>query len=320
MAGQVEKALRMYKSFIVTMHVNPDPDAVCSAMAMALFLRSRGKKVRLFNADPCPRWLDFLPRVQLYEQYRESEHSSFVPDAIVVLDSGDLGRIGQVARAAVKGVRIVNIDHHVTNARFGHYNLVRDRASSTSEMLWELFKREKYRMTRDVAMLLYLGILTDTGSFGFDCTSARTHEAVAGLLRFKFSVSDLYRRVYETLPRQDLKPFLSFMNRLELFCDDQVACLSIKRRDVEFFCDDFDLKDKVFTFLRAVKGLKVIVLLTELEKGKVRVNFRSRGALDVAKLAGKFKGGGHRNASGGFVDGDMPAAKARVLAAVKKEL
>ncbi|MBF0485757.1 MAG: bifunctional oligoribonuclease/PAP phosphatase NrnA [Candidatus Omnitrophica bacterium] len=315
------KALKRYKKIAVTMHVNPDPDAVSAALVMALFLRAQGKKVRLLNESVCPKWLDFVPRISLYEQFDEKKHASFFPEALVVLDCGSLDRIGSVADlASKKGVKIINIDHHVTNTRFGDYNLVKVQYSSTCEILFELLKQAKARLTKDIAILLYLGILTDTGSFGFDCTHAHTHEVIAELLRFQFSVSDLYRRVYETMPKHDLKPFLSLMNRLELFSDERVACLTLNKKEAACFSEDFDLKDKIFTFLRSVRGLEVIVILTEQDKKKTRLNFRSRGAFDVARLAEKFQGGGHKKASGGFIDENLTRAKARVLLAIEKEL
>ncbi len=318
MERAIIRALRTHRTFLVTMHVNPDPDALGAALAMVLFLRSLGKKVRLINDGPCPSWLEFMPASRSCEAF--DAKIRFTPDVLIVLDCGDLRRIGRVAKFIKPGVKIINIDHHITNERFGALNLVDTASSSTSEMLYGLLKKARYVLTREMAALLYLGILTDTGSFAFDSTTPHTHLATAELLRSGLSVSALYSKVYETLPGKDLKPFLALMNTLTLHDDGRVACLTICGKQAKAFADDFDLKDKVFGFLRAVRGLEVIVILSEQDKHKTRLNFRSRGHVDVARLASAFNGGGHKKASGGYLDAPLARAKKVVLARLAKEI
>ena len=318
MPGAIIRTLKQNTSFLVTMHVNPDPDALGSALAMTLFLRAQGKKVRLINDGPCPAWLKFMPQSRFSETF--NTRIRFRPDVAVVLDCGDKERTGRVAGLMVPGVKVINIDHHVTNTAFGDYNLVATGSSSTSEILYGLLKRAGCRFTRDMAVLLYLGILTDTGSFAFDCTGTRTHTAIAELMTFGFSVSGLYRQVYETMPRKDLTAFLRLMNTLTLHHGERVACLTMTRAQAAGFSKDFDVKDKVFGFLRAVKGLDVIVILAAQEKGRTRVNLRSRGDIDVARVAADFQGGGHRNASGGYVDKPLAKARTIVLDRIAKEI
>jgi bifunctional oligoribonuclease and PAP phosphatase NrnA len=311
--------LKKHQAFVVTTHVHPDADALGSALAMAIYLKSMGKKVRLFNEDECPTWLGFMPRVGLYEQFTGGE--KFTPEVVVVLDCGDLERIGKVRELLKAGVKVVNIDHHVTNVDFGDLNLVRSDYSSSSEIVYDLLESSGFRLTKDVATQLYLGILTDTGSFGFDCTSAHTHQVVSELLKFQLPVSDLYRRVYETMPNRDLKPFFALVHRIELYFKERVACLVMRKRDAEDFSGEFDLRDKIFSFLRSVKGLEVIVVITETEKAhRVRINFRSRDGFDVAKLAERYGGGGHKKASGCYMNLNAAGARREILAAIRKGL
>jgi phosphoesterase RecJ-like protein len=318
MERTIIQTIRKHKDFLVTMHVNPDPDALGSALAMTLFLKSIGKTVRLVNDGPQPQWLDFMPQSRLCEAFNEK--MTFKPEVAIVVDCGDKERAGKVVRLMGPGVKVINIDHHVTNTKFGDHNLVHTQRSSTSEILFDLLKAAKCKFTRDIAILLYLGILTDTGSFGFDSTSSHTHHVIAELLKQGFSVSDLYRQVYETMPKKDLKAFLSLMNTLTLHADGKIACLTITLKQAGKFSDDFDLKDQVFSFLRSVKGLEVIMILAEQDRKKTRLNLRSRGSVDVARFASKFNGGGHKKASGGFVDMPLSKAKAHVLKAMVKEL
>lgn len=316
MQRQIIRTIKDHNTFVVTMHVNPDPDALGAALAMTLFLRSIGKKVALVNEGPCPSWLRFMPQSRLCRALGAAQVKRSRPQVVIVLDCGDIRRIGQVSQLIGKGIKVVNIDHHVTNTLFGDQNLVQVKQSSTCEILYGFLKAAHCKFTRDIAVLLYLGILTDTGSFGFDCTSTHTHQVIADLLKFDLPVGELYRQVYETMPKKDLKAFLSLMNTLTLHHEGKVACLTITQKQAAELSADFDLKDKVFGFLRAVKGIEVIMILTEQEKKKTRLNFRSRGGVDVARFASRFNGGGHRNASGGFLD--MPLARAR--ACVLKEI
>jgi phosphoesterase RecJ-like protein len=320
MQRSILRTIKAHTRFIVTMHVNPDPDALGSALAMTIFLRSLGKEVSLVNDSAYPSWLRFMPQSKLCRAFSASLVKALKPEVLIVLDCGDIRRIGQVAQWAGRGVKIINIDHHVTNTRFGDQNLIDIKSSSTSEILYGFLKTARCRLTRDMAVALYLGILTDTGSFGFDSTSAHTHEVIAELLKFDLPVGELYRQVYETMPKNDLKPFLSLMNTLTLHHDEKIACLTITQSQAKKFSDDFDLKDKVFGFLRAVKGIEVIMILAEQQKKKTRLNFRSRGKVDVARFASQFNGGGHRNASGGFLDMPLKRARACVLKEIVKAL
>jgi phosphoesterase RecJ-like protein len=315
---KVIEALKRSRRVLVSMHVHPDPDAIGAALAMTLFLRSLGKDVRLYNEGPCPKPLAFMPRAALCRQWTEG--ARFKPDTAVILDCGDLDRIGKVKALIGSDTRVINIDHHVTNTCFAHLNLVNMKYSSTSEILYQLLKKAGCVLTRDIAVLLYLGILTDTGSFGFDCTTSHTHEVIADLLRFDISVSDLYRKVYETMPKEDLNAFFTAMSRMTLECGTRVACLVMTKKETQVFSDAFDLRDKIFGFLRAVNGLDVIVILTEMDDGRARINLRSRGKVNVARIAGNFNGGGHKNASGGYFKGTLDQARAAILAAIKKDL
>ncbi|NLE65179.1 MAG: bifunctional oligoribonuclease/PAP phosphatase NrnA [Elusimicrobia bacterium] len=310
--------IRRKKRFLVTMHAHPDPDAMGSALAMTLFLKSIGKDVRLINEDACPRWLAFMPRVKLCQKYTGRER--FAPEVVVVLDCGDLERIGKVRSLVPEGALVINIDHHITNTHFGDWNDVRARYSSTAEILYQVLKNAECRFDRDIATLLYLGILTDTGSFGFDCTGPHTHEVIAELLRFGLPVSRLYQKVYETIPVGDLRGFLSLMNRLEISCGGRLAVLSMTRREADVFSRDFDVKDKVFQMLRSVKGLQVIMIAAEVGPRRTRINFRSRDGFDVARLAARFGGGGHKKASGCFLDKGLKQAREAVLSEIRKGL
>ncbi len=318
-SAKITKIIKENKRFLIATHVNPDADALSSQLAMALYLKHLGKKVYVINADAAPARFHFIPEIHLVEKLKDDIHLEY--DVAVILDCGDIDRIDQVKRLIQNDTMIINIDHHLTNTQFGDANLVNHKACSTAEVLFLLFQQFKFRLTREIAILLYLGIMTDTGSFRYDSTTAYTHYVVSELMKFKFSISDLYRKMYEHVPLEDLKLFTRIVNRFERLYGGRVVCIEMKKRVIEKFSSEFDVKDKIFSFLRAIKGVEVIIILTENARHVTRVNLRSQGEkVNVAEIAASFNGGGHRKASGCVIHEDFAKAKVKILSALEKVL
>ncbi|HOW34824.1 MAG TPA: bifunctional oligoribonuclease/PAP phosphatase NrnA [Candidatus Omnitrophota bacterium] len=313
------KLAKQSKSFLIVTHVNPDIDALASQLVVGFYLKSVGKKIYIINADPVPRMYSFLPGAGSIRALKPAD-GNLSCDVAVVVDCGDLGRVGSVQKIAQKAKTIVNIDHHVTNRRFADINFVNPAASSTSEMVFELLKAGRYRLNRKTALLLYLGIMTDTGSFRYDNTSAHTHAVISQLLGFKIPVNKLYQKIYETVPLNDLKMFTKIINSFEITHAGRVTSVSLRKKDINRFSGEFDLREKIFTFLRSIKGTEVIVILTEIKKDLTRINFRSQGNVDVAHIASLFNGGGHKKASGCQVGGSLKEARHQVFSSLNRIL
>ena len=285
---------------------------------MAMFLVSLKKKVFVINEEGVPERYRFIPGYGLVKTVQD--HPRLKYDVAVVVDCGDLGRVGRVQKLIDPKKPLINIDHHITNDRFGSLNLVVPKASSTAEVIYELLMKSQFKLTRPVAILLYLGIMTDTGSFHYDNTAARTHEVVSHLMKFKFSVNEFYKKLYETMPLNDLKYFTQVVNNFEIACGGRVILLDLHKNMMRKFSQEIDLRDKIFKYLRAVKGVEVIAIFTEHEKRKTKINLRSQGPVDVAKVAAHFEGGGHKKASGCMVAGNIRQAKDRLLTQIKKQI
>ena len=315
--ASLHKTIKTAKSFLISTHVNPDPDALASELAMALFLKSLGKKVTIVNEESLPRRFSFFPGARLIKSFTR-KISSLDCDAYIIVDCGDLQRIGKVVSLIKTGKPIINIDHHITNDRFGKVNVVLPEASSTAEIIYEILERYGFKMSRPIAILLYMGMMTDTGSFRYDNTGPKTHAVVSRLLQFGIPVSDLYRRLYESIPFSDLKYFTQVVDGIQPLFGGKIICLELPRKVVGKFSQDFDLRDKIFNYLRAIKGVEVLIILTEQAKNQTRVNFRSQGRFNVARLAAQFHGGGHRKASGCLLEEPMANAKQRILDEIQK--
>lgn len=310
--------IRRHRKFLLTTHHNPDADAVSSVLAMAMFLKSKGKQVHVLNEDACPQWLKFLPGIPAFKKAADIKKVDY--EAAIVLDCGDLGRVGGVGKFIHKAKPLINIDHHVTNDRFGSVNVVDPKASSSCEMIFDLLKEAKYPLNKNLALLLYAGIMTDTGSFRFENTSAHCHAVAEQLMAFKFSAASMYDRLYVGIPVADMKMFTDVIHGAQLLDGNRVYCVSLPKKAVDRFSKSFDLKEKLFAFLRSVEGIEVVVILTELNPKEVRVNLRSQSNFDVAGLAQQFDGGGHKKAAGCKIYSSLAQAQKTICRAIHQKL
>jgi len=242
----VLNTIRRHRKFLVSTHHNPDADAVSSALAMTLYLKSLGKQVHVLNEDACPQWLKFLPSTSLLKKAADIKKIDY--DVAIVLDCGDMGRMGGVKKFLETGKPIINIDHHVTNDRFGSINVVFPKASSTCEMVFDFLKEARHPLNKNLAILLYAGIMTDTGSFRYENTSAHCHEVAQQLMAFKFSAAHMYDRLYVGIPVVDMKLFTDLIHKAQLLDRNRIFCVSLPKKVEGRFSKSFDLKEKLFTF------------------------------------------------------------------------
>ncbi len=312
------QTIKKHKTFIISTHVNPDPDALGSQMATALFLKSLGKKVIMLNEELAPTRFHFLKGTKQIKSVKKVKRVNY--DAAIIVDCGDLDRIGGVKEALQEGKPIINIDHHVTNTMFGDFNLVVPKASSTAEVLFDLFKLAKTKITNEMAVNLYSGIMTDTGSFRYENTTAHTFEVVSELRKHSFSAYNLYRKIYETIPLNDVTGFVKVLSNVKTIFSNRVVSIELSKVTLAKFSEDFDLRDTVFKFFRAIKGVEAIVIFSYATAKETRVNLRSTGTVDVAEIAYHFNGGGHKRASGCKLDLNIADAKKQVLKYVKAAL
>jgi len=317
-AKPVLDAFDRYKTFLICTHVNPDPDALASQAALGLFLEGKGKEVFLMSELPVPARFSFLPGMHKIKPLGRRRVLDY--DAVVITDAGDLDRIGMLKRLLVAGCPIINIDHHVTNTGFGDINYVVSDASSTCEVVFGLLKNARVELTEDLAELLYVGVMTDTGSFRYSNTSARTHLMIADLMRFPIEANELYKRIYEQVPLNDLKYFTKLVSEFDSLYDGKLISVDLPRAIVRKFSAQFDLRDKIFGYLRTVEGVEALIIFTEEKGGFTRVNFRSQGRIDVSQVAARFQGGGHSKASGCTIAGDIKTAHRKVLPEMKAAL
>lgn len=306
---KANRLIKKSKRILISTHVNPDLDAICSELALAEYLMTLKKKVFIVHEKAAPAMYRFLPWVSKIK----AAPKSIDYDLAIILDCGELSRIGGVRKILSPSKPLLNIDHHLTNKPFGDVNIVCPEASSTAEVLFELFKMWRARMTKKIAEYLYLGILTDTGSFRYQNTTPRTHEIVSELLKFNFSSSVFYRLAYEDIDLTQFKVLLKTIDRAKYFRQEKVVYVPLSRKALGEAAQRFDFKEKLFYTLRMMKPLEAIIIFSEIGRTKTRVNFRATGSVNVASVAQCYGGGGHRAASGCILETSIKEAEKKIL-------
>ena len=316
---QVIEAIKGHKRFLITAHVNLEGDSIGSQLAMRELLKAMGKEALILDSDPVPTHYKFLPKTD--EILNDIEKAGPF-DAAVVLDCPTLKRTGRVKEWISKGVFIINIDHHVSNEKFGAVNWIDAQASSAGEMVWRLYKEAGLPITKEAALCLYIAILTDTGSFNYDNTSRVTHEIAGELLGYGLEPALISENVYERRSVEDIKLLGLVLSSLRLNKNSDVAFLEITNEMVASAGADVSKAEGFVNYARSIENVKVAALFREdlKEPGKINVSFRSKGDIDVNKIASHFSGGGHVRASGCVMQGKLKEVEAKVLAKIEEVL
>jgi phosphoesterase RecJ-like protein len=319
---QVVEELRGADKFLLTTHENPDGDALGSLLGMHGVLTQLGKDALMYlSPDEFP-----LPH-----EYRDMENRDIVgaPPAdmdervAVFLDCGNIDRM-PVDFLQREGIHILNIDHHHDNTRFGTANLVDPVASCTAEIVWRLAKELGAELTTEIARALYVGLITDTGRFMYENTTAEAHLMAAELIDAGVEPHVLYSRIYESLPLERVTLLQRALSTIRRFDDGTVTRLYLTAEDFEQTGAVENDSEGIVDHARAVEGTAVAVLVRELtgeRAGKRKVSLRATdGRVDVSEIARGFGGGGHRQAAGATTELDLDALTDEIRARVRAQL
>lgn len=319
---QAAACVRKNKSFVITAHVSPEGDSLGSQIGFYNLVRSLGKTAVIVDEDSVPLEYEFLPGRENVKKFRYSPRRRMSFDCLVVLDSSDLKRTGEVWRINRDKKTVLNIDHHISNVKFGDINWVEPLTSSASEMVYKLFKYMRVPVDADTALALYVGMMTDTGSFRYSNTTAETHKAVADLMKHKIDTVQVYKNIYENIPNEEVKLLNKILPSVKRDCGGKLVWFQVPHDLLKGKKIVFDLSEHILSFGRAMQGAEVVVLFKENlgVKREIRVNLRSQGKFDVNKIAQHFGGGGHKAAAGITMHGTITSVRKRVLARIKSTL
>lgn len=294
-------------------HINPDGDTLGSMLALALGLEQKQRRATLLSADGVPAIYHFLPTMERIE--RETERRDF--DLAVVLDAGDLSRIGNNRETVLATPRVIDIDHHVTAGVFGEIRLLDATAAATGEIVYDLLVALGCEITTPIAECLLCALLTDTGSFRFRNVTPRTMEIGAELIRRGAQPDPIAEHVFENKPFAAQKLLGRALDSMRRTPDGRIVWAHVTQADFAEFGVGDEATEGVVGAVRAVQGAEVAIFLREMPTGRLRVSLRSREGIDVSRIAARFGGGGHRLASGCTLDGPIADAEARLVEAVE---
>ncbi len=317
---RVVAAIKKYKRFLLTTHTSPEGDALGSQLAFFFLLKKLRKQPFIVNQDPVPEEYSFLPGKEYIKHYKNIRQPDF--DCMAVLDCSDLNRTGQVYKLNKQGKPVINIDHHISNDKFGESRWIEPLASSTSEMVYMLYKELSVKFNKGSALLLYTGIMTDTGSFRYSNTTGFTHKAVEELMRFDIDVRTVYRQVYENISFLDARLLIEILSSVRTAKGGKIAWIQVPAKMLKHRKVFFDLSEHILSFMRSINGAQVVALFKENlgAKNEIRFNLRSNGSTDVNKIARYFGGGGHRSAAGCTITGKLEEIRRKVISRIKDTL
>lgn len=300
-------------SFLVTSHVRLDGDALGSELAMYHFLHDIGKEVVVYNQDETPEKFRFLPGSRVIINTLNPLEDF---DAVFVLDCSEIGRVGDNASRIGSVMRMICIDHHVSNTGFCEVSLVDPEASSTGEILYRLFKKTKFDLTSDIAINLYTAILTDTGSFCYSNTGKDTFVIAGELVKRGAHPQWIAEKVYETNPAAKIRLLAKALDTLEFDWGGKIGSITVTRRMIDDVGALQEYTDGLVDFPRSIEGVEVATLYNEISDNNFKISLRSKGRINVERVARKFGGGGHVNAAACGVEGDIDTVKSKIVACI----
>ncbi|HOC89267.1 MAG TPA: bifunctional oligoribonuclease/PAP phosphatase NrnA [bacterium] len=289
------------RTIAVTTHINPDGDAIGSQMAMAHYLRQIGKKVVLLNCDRMPDYFHFLDPEGEIALFDEQAHEELVAglDGCFVVDISDWARLRGLGSALRRhGIPVACIDHHIPTDEMGEVHICLQEASSTGEMIYDFLADSGAELTLPIVDAIYTCIMTDTGSFRFSNTTARTHRIAADLLERGAHYRAIYEQVYENNSKQRTLLMARLLEQMRFACDDRLAYFSLSQDLLRQTGAQLWETEGFSELPRTIARVEVSLMFTETEAGTTKVSFRSKGRVAINGMASLFGGGGHKFASG----------------------
>lgn len=303
---------------MIATHNNPDGDAIGSLVAMGLSLEAFNKKTTLYIESSIPAIYRFLPSTDHIVRTVGSEGNSY--DTAIIVDCGDLQRIGKAAPVVSRIPAIINIDHHITNTYFGQLQLIDISACAAAEIIYRLIRKMGLRISKEIATCIYTGILTDTGSFRFSNTNRAAFEICQEMIDMGVDPYDVAQHVYGTYSLGRIKLLNLALDSIEISQNGKLSVMTLTQNMLEETETQPEDIDGFINYAR-IDDVKVAVLIQENPNGNkeskdlksFNVSLRSDGTVDVARIASSFGGGGHYGAAGFSIDSTLNDLKSQIV-------
>lgn len=311
--SEIISVLRKSEKILIATHVFPDADAMGSQLALGNILRSLGKQVCLFAEEPASYILDFLPGSESLN-VGLPDITQF--DCAIALDCGDARRLGDTRKQLLQIHPFLVLDHHSGHKDFGDMRWVEAAKSSTAEMVYELALSMDAKISYETAYLLYSAIVSDTGSFKYASTSPETLRVAGDLVARGVKPAEISGKIFDNFTKNRLQLLQEVLASLCLYERDQLAIISVTQ---ELYAKTGTTAEDTELFINYPRSLETVKIAAFIKEAKdvIGVSLRSKGSYDVADVASRFGGGGHRNAAGyKIAGGTMENVQTELLAAL----
>jgi phosphoesterase RecJ-like protein len=308
----IRDAILQRQRFVVTSHARPDGDAIGSQVAMAYALRALGKDVQLVGADPAP------PQFQVFPGVRDIQVSPTVDgefDAAIIMECGDLSRTG------VEGFDkyfLINIDHHPGNKGYGAINWFDPGSAACGEMVFDVIDALGVTLSPEIATHIYIAILTDTGGFHFSHITPRTFEICRRCTEAGAQPEAIARAVYDSSTMGRLRLMGAVLHNLEFESGGRAAVAALTLKLLQETGATHEDSDGLINIPLTVADIQAVAFFKEIEPDNFRISLRSKGNVDVNRVAGVFGGGGHKNAAGCSLTGPYPEVRQKLVAELNR--
>ncbi len=307
---EIEKA----DSIAILTHENPDGDAIGSSLAMYIALKTMGKNPDIIIPE-MPRIYEFLPETdKIIKEARVEQY-----DLAIALDAATLKMLNGFAKCYEEAKVKVTIDHHGTNTMFGDYNYINPAAPACAQILITIFEYFKVEITKEIGTCILTGIITDTGGFQYQSTTAETFDFAAGLLRKGVNVSEIYKKVMNTKSKSNFELRKRAIDRMEFLEDGKISFTYITKKDFEEVISESGDHEGIVEEGRNIEGVEVSIFLRETDKG-FKASLRSNEYVNVSDICLMFGGGGHVHAAGCNIQMPLEQAKEKIINQTKMYL
>lgn len=314
MLQRIRELIDRHRVFLITAHERLDGDALGSELALYHMLRQMGKEATVYNQDVTPENYRFFEGSDRITNALPSLESF---DAAFILDCSDLQRVGKEAAKIAAIPCLINIDHHFSNGGFSQAHLIDPLASSTGELICRLLAHLEITATPEMATCLYTAILTDTGGFRYGNTGRETLLAAADLVSRGADPQWISENVYETNAPARIRLLATILPRLIIDEEARVGSLTVTQQDLAACGALPEHLDGFVDLPRSIRGIDISVLYAELPDGNFKLSLRSKGNVNVERVARAFGGGGHINAAGCRMEGKIEDIRRRLLEAIR---
>ena len=295
--NSVQKAIAQASTISLYTHVNPDCDTLSCALALYHALNSLGKIVDVYCVDPVPETLRVLNGALVVTLPEKKTH-----DLSIAVDCDGLDRIGNAMKSFLASKKQIAIDHHKTHRKFSDITILDTSVSSCAEILFRLIKHMDI-MSKEVAELLFAGIVTDSGCFQFSSVSKQTHEVAGELMSYGF---DSGKVIYDVFKKTSINKFMlenRVLSKCKFYSDNQIAIITFKQED--FDATSTSMNDTIGTIVSVIDidSVKVAYAIAEASNKSYKIMIRSKNGIDASDIAREFGGGGHARAAGCRLNG-----------------